>query len=435
MSKDLKPKVRLGQTVASQRRRTIVWTVMGLAVAGGGYAAYRNGQEGNQVEVQVGRVRKAEFIIAVRNRGEIKATHSEVIAAPQAPDLTITKLAESGKPVKKGDVVVEFDAASQEQNLLTASTTVRTADSQITQTKASHRIVDEMDNMNLMTSQYNLERAKLEASKAEVVSKIEGAKSRIDVGISDGDLQQVKTTVKAHDISQQADLDRLQQSKDKTVRDMERARSYLSKMVLRAPIDGVINTLPNPRAPGSWGQSPPPFKEGDRCSSGNAIVEIPDLRQMRMELKLDEVDRGKLQMAQKVKIRVDAIPDREFMADLDWISPIAQVIFRGMGSSEKTFPARATLESTDPRLRPGMSASAEIIIESEANRLLMDARASVMKDGKPSVFVQKGEGFELRPVKVGRRNEKEIIILEGLKEGDVVALENPIEAAKKAKKL
>jgi len=435
MSKDLKPKIRLGQTAASRRKRIILWTVLGLALAGGGYAAFRSGQQGNEVEVQVARVRKGEFVIAVRTRGEIKATHSEVIAAPQAPDLTITKLADSGKPVRKGEVVVEFDSAAQEQNLLTASTTVRTADSQITQTKASHRIVDEMDNMNKMTAEFNLDRAKLEASKAEVVSKIEGAKSRIDVGISAGELDQVKNTVKAHDISQQAELDRLQQSKDKTVRDMERSRGYLSKMVLRAPIDGIVNILPNPRAPGSWGQSPPPFKEGDRCSSGNAIVEIPDLRQMRIELKLDEVDRGKLQMGQKVKVRVDAIPDREFVADLDWISPIAQVIFRGMGSSEKTFPARATLTDTDPRLRPGMSASAEIIIESEASRIMMDNRASVMKDGQPSVYVQKGPVFELRRIKVGRRNEKEIIVLEGLNEGDVVALENPIEAAKKAKKL
>lgn len=435
MSKDLKPKVRLGQTEASRRKRIMIWTVLGLAVAGGGYASYRYGQTGNTVEVQVGRVVKGEFVISVRTRGEIRATHSEVITAPQAPELRITKLAESGKPVRKGEVIVEFDAASQEQQLLERSTSVRTADSQITQTKASHRIVDEMDNMNLMTATYNLERAKLEASKAEVVSQIEGAKSRIDVGITEGDVNQVKSTIKAHDISQQADLDRLQQSKDKVVRDMERARGYLSKMALRAPIDGVVNVLPNPRAPGSWGQSPPPFKEGDRCSTGNAIIEIPDLREMRVDLKLDEVDRGKLQIGQKVKVRVDAIPEKEFQAELDWISPIAQVVFRGMGSSEKTFPARATLKGTEARLRPGMSSSVEIIIESEENRLLMDARASIMKDGRPSVYLQKGEGFVVVPVKVGRRNEKDIIIMEGLKEGDVVALENPIEAAKKAKKL
>ena len=62
--------------------------------------------------------------------------------------------------------------------------------------KASQQITNEMDGMNLMTSQYNVERAKLEASKAEVVSEIEGAKNRIDVGVSEGDLDQVKTTIK-----------------------------------------------------------------------------------------------------------------------------------------------------------------------------------------------------------------------------------------------
>ena len=435
MSKDLKPKQRLGQSPNAGRNRAILWTVLLLAGAGGGWAAYRYGSTEKAVEVQVGRVRRADFIISVRTRGEIKSTRSEVIVAPQAPELRITKLAESGRTIRRGEVVVEFDQASQEQQLLERSTSVRTADSQIVQTKASHRIVDEMDAMNLMTSEYNLERAKLEASKAEVVSAIEGAKSRIDVGVSEGELKQVKQTITSHDVSQNADLERLQQSKDKVVRDMERARGYLTKMVIRAPSDGIVNLLPNYRTPGSWGQSPPPFKEGDRCSTGNAIAEIPDLSEMRVDLKLDEVDRGKLALGQKVKVRVDAIPDKEFNATLDWISPIAAVNFRGMGMVEKTFPARATLESVDPRLRPGMSSSVEIIIESEASRLLMDARASVMNKGVPSVYLQKGDKFELVPVKVGRRNDREIIITGGLKEGDVVALENPIEAAKKAKKL
>ena len=97
------------------------------------------------------------------------------------PDPRIVRLAESGKPIKKGDVVVEFDAAQQEQTYLERYTSVRTADSEIVQTKASHRMADETDGMNLMTSQYNLERAKLEASKAEILSEIEGAKNRIDV--------------------------------------------------------------------------------------------------------------------------------------------------------------------------------------------------------------------------------------------------------------
>ncbi len=435
MSKDVRPKHRLGDNAGARRKRMIIWTlVLGLSAVGG-YAAYHYGATSTPVEVQVGKVRRGEFVISVRTRGEIKSTRSEVIMAPQAPDLRITKLAEAGRPIRKGEIVVEFDAAAQEQQLLEKSTSVRTADSQIVQTKASHRIVDEMDSMNLMTSEFNLERAKLDASKAEVVSAIEGAKSRIDVGIYEGELNQQKTTIKAHEISQNADLERLRQTKDKTVRDMDRAKGYLSKMALRAPIDGIVNVMPNFRTPGSWGQSPPPFKEGDRVSTGNAIAEIPDLSEMRVELKLDEVDRGKLNIGQKVRVRVDAIPEKEFQATLDWISPIAQVNFRGPGASEKTFPARATLTSVEPRLRPGMSASVEIVIESRANLLMMDARASVMSKGKPSVYIQRGQEFVLVPVEVGARNDKEIIIVKGLKEGDVVALENPIEAAKKAKKL
>ena len=434
-SKDIRPKHRLGDTAGSRRKRLAMWTVLLALSAVGGYAAYRYGATSAPVEVQVGKVHTGEFVISVRTRGEIKSTHSEVIMAPQAPDLRITKLAESGRQIRKGEVVVEFDAASQEQQLLEKSTSVRTADSQIVQTKASHRIVDEMDAMNLMTSEFNLERAKLDASKAEVVSAIEGAKSRIDVGIYEGELGQQKTIMKAHDVSQNADLERLRQTKDKTVRDMDRARGYLGKMVLRAPNDGVVNVMPNFRTPGSWGQSPPPFKEGDRVSTGNAIAEIPDLSQMRVDLKLDEVDRGKMEIGQKVRVRVDAIPEKEFEASLDWISPIAQVNFRGGGASEKTFPARATLTSVEARLRPGMSASVEIVIESRPNLLMMDARASVMSRGKPSVYLQRGQEFLLVPVEVGARNEKDIIIVKGLKPGDVVALENPVEAAKKAKKL
>jgi multidrug efflux pump subunit AcrA (membrane-fusion protein) len=206
-------------------------------------------------------------------------------------------------------------------------------------------------------------------------------------------------------------------------------------MVIRAPIDGILNLLPNFRSSGSFGSAPPPFKEGDMAWTGAAIAEIPDLTAMRIELKLEEVDRGKLQLSQMAKVRVDAIPDKEFGAELDWISPIAAMNFRGVGMPEKTFPARATLKNLDPRLRPGMSATAEIVIESQPNCILIPARASFLNKGKPAVYVQRGENFELRAIEVGKRNDADIVVTAGLKAGESVALENPIEAARKAKKL
>lgn len=434
MSKDVKPKQRIGQA-GLRRKRIITWSILGVLLAAGGFALWRYNSAPEEVEVPVAKVRKSEFVIAVKTRGEIRSVNSMFLTAPQVPDPRIVRIAESGRPIKKGDVVIEFDAAQQEQNLLERNTTVRTVDSEIVQTKASHRIVDEQDGMNKMTAEYNLERSKLDASKAEVVSAIEGAKSRIDVGTSEGDLSVVKTVIGAHKTTQQADLDRLEQRKDKTVRDVDRAKGYLSKMVLRSPQDGIVNILPNFRAQGSFGSAPPPFKEGDRAWTGAAIAEIPDLSNMRIELKLEEVDRGRLQLGQPVKVRVDAIADRELTAKLDWISPIAAINFRGMGSGEKNFPARATLKELDDRLRPGMSATAEIVIESQPGTMLIPVRASFTHNGKPAVYVQQGKEFTIRPIVVGKRNETDMVVISGLREGEVVALENPIEAARRAKKL
>jgi HlyD family secretion protein len=432
MSKDIKPKNRLGRKT-SRKKKLIIWGIVAACCGGGIFAYFRYGRS-TEVEVAVARVRRADFVISVRTRGEIKSTRSVILTAPQVPTPQIVKLAESGKPVKKGDPVVEFDAVQQQQNLIERTTSARTADSEIVQTKAAQKIENESDGMNLMQSEYDVERAKLEASKAEILSEIEGAKNRIDVTVAEGALGQVKTTVNSRGISHGADLDRLAEKKDKTIRDVDLAKGYLSKMVIRAPNDGIVNILPNFRSGGSFGQSPPPFKEGDRAWTGAAIAEIPDLSEMRIELSLEEVDRGKLKLGQRVNMRVDAIPEKDFTGDLDFISPIASLVFKGMGLTEKRFPARATLKKLDPRLRPGMSATAEIIIERHPNALLIPARASFTSNGKPAVYVQKGQSFSIRTISVGQRNEDDIVVLKGLQEGELVTLENPAEALKRARK-
>src|SRR5690349_15329143 len=172
MSKDLKPKVRIGQK-KSTRSRIIGWTAAALVCGGAGFAAYRL-TETTEVDVPVARVRKADFVISVRARGEIKSTRSITLSAPQVPDVRIVKLAESGKLVKEGDVVVEFDTAQLEQNLLDREQAVKQADSEIVQTKASHTIEKESDSMNLMTATFNVQRSELDAQKAEILSEIEG---------------------------------------------------------------------------------------------------------------------------------------------------------------------------------------------------------------------------------------------------------------------
>src|SRR5438445_13871154 len=104
-SKDLKPKQRLGR-IGSKKSRIIIWMVAGLAGAGGVFAAWHYTGT-TEVEVPAARVRRGDFIISVRTRGEIKSTRSIILTAPQVPSPRIGKLAESGRAVHKAAVVVE----------------------------------------------------------------------------------------------------------------------------------------------------------------------------------------------------------------------------------------------------------------------------------------------------------------------------------------
>jgi len=214
-----------------------------------------------------------------------------------------------------------------------------------------------------------------------------------------------------------------------------RAKTRVEKIVLRAAHDGIVSGLPNFRGSSSADSTLASFKEGDSVWAGAAIAEIVDLSKMRMEWKLEEVDRGKVQLKQPVKIRVDGIADKEFTANLDWISPTATIAFKGMGLTEKTFAVYATFRNTDRRLKPGMTGAAEIVIERQPGQLMIPIRASFTEDGKPAVYLQKGDEFVLHPIEVGKRNDTDIVVLKGLQPGEAVALETPAEAAKRARML
>ena len=134
-SKDLRPGKRLGRS-HPMRSKIIIWTIV-LALCGGGlYAAYRYTGT-TEVEVAVARVRRADFVIGVRARGDIRSARSTILKAPSAGRLRIVHLADNGRPVKKGDVVVEFDPVEQEQNVLQRTTNVRAVNGSIEQMKAT----------------------------------------------------------------------------------------------------------------------------------------------------------------------------------------------------------------------------------------------------------------------------------------------------------
>ena len=399
------------------------WAAMVVCGAVVSFAAL-NLYEPPAPEIPTARVERRDFLCTVRARGELKSAQSVQVTAPQTPDLKIVQLAENGKTIRAGDIVVKFDESAQEDTMILRETNVRQVDSEIKQATAQHSITDERNAMEIMQAQYNLGRAELEASKQEILAEIEAEKAKIDVEISRGELNKAETNEEASNISQDADLARLEERRSKALRDLELSRGYLGSMVLRAPAGGIVHILPNNRAQGSFGTARPPFQEGDTVWTGAPIAEIPDLNSLRVEFRVEEIDRGRVEEAQETRIRVDAVPDAVLSGKVSWLSPIATLVFSRL-PPEKNFPAHTSIDNIDERLRPGMSATVEIVVQRLPDVLVIPAKASAQIDGKPTVFVKDGAGYRRVRIEVAASNGAEIVVSSGLEENEVIALENP----------
>lgn len=85
-------------------------------------------------------------------------------------------------------------------------------------------------------------------------------------------------------------------------------------------------------------------------------------------------------------------------------------------------------------LRPGLLADVEIIVEKIPNALHVPAQAIFEKDGKPVVYVQTGRRFEERPVKLVKRSESIMVLAEGVKPGEIIAMADPYPSKAAQKK-
>src|ERR1022692_1533497 len=117
-SKDQRPSQRLGKS--NPRRVKIITWAIGVALCGGGVVAAYRYTGTTEVEVPVARVRRGEFIISLRTRGDIKSARSIILKAPQQVGVWgVGPAAEAAPRDKKGGVVVECAASQQDKNVIT----------------------------------------------------------------------------------------------------------------------------------------------------------------------------------------------------------------------------------------------------------------------------------------------------------------------------
>jgi HlyD family secretion protein len=366
-------------------------------------------------------VRRGEFLDSLEIRGEIKALKSVEVTAPaEAGDLQILNIASDGAKVNLGDSLVEFDKTKTEQDLAQYRSSLKYATADIEQARAQAKLTEEQDLTAVSKARFDLESAKLDASKQEIVSKIEGAEAQLKVNDSKESLKQAEEKLRSDRAAGKATIDGKIEASKKAAFDVQRAEMALSKMTLRAPVAGMVSLVPVWHAEG-----PSPFKAGDHAWPGAPLVELPETSSLRVSARVDETERGRLALNQAVTVHLDAIPDRQFTGKIEEISTIATEDYSAGWPIPRNFDLRIALDQLDPRQRPGMTAQITIIVERIPDVLIIPVHATFQKGGETFAYVWDGSKFRQHVVEVSKRSGDRVVIGKGLQTGDRVALQDP----------
>ncbi len=201
-----------------------------------------------------------------------------------------------------------------------------------------------------------------------------------------------------------SDQDRLEIEKE--------TREAIASMTLIAPISGIVLSRDTDK-----GSAVIPISS---AYGGTVIMILADVSEKHFRGDVDEADIGKVHLGLPVRIYVEAYPDEPFKAELTHISP--------QGREEEdiiNFEIRAIVSDQENRLRIGMSADAELILEEHENVLVIPEGAVIYEDGKTFVNIQDDsveEGMRKIEIAKGISDGLRTEVLSGLEEGQVVVL-------------
>lgn len=374
--------------------------------------------------------------LTVYATGELRAGRTVNLMAPPAGGmLRIVKLLQTGTPVKKDDVVIEFDAADQVFAVEQAKSDLAEAEQQIVKMRADHAVQASQDKLDMMTARFNVRRAELDAAGNEFIGAIEAQKNQLNLEEARRRLKQLEDDASSRTATSAAALGVVMERRNKARLAMERAQGIIDKLAVKSPSDGVVSVKENRDGQFVFfsGMVLPQYREGDSTFSGRNIADVVESGTMEVRAKVTETDRDNLKAGQKATVLVDALPGRTFTAK---VGALSGGVTRGSffeTTAVRQFDINLELDRPDPQMRAG--SSLRVVIEgTDVKEALHVPRQAVFeKNGKNYVFLQlAGDRFDRRDVQVVNRTESRAIV-SGLKEGDVIALIDPDVATRRSK--
>lgn len=340
--------------------------------------------------------------------------------------LVLTSVANPGSHVKKGDVVAEFDRQYQLLRLDDYKASLIQMEMNIKKMEADLAVAKEAHDQLVRSAKADLDKARLDLKTAEVRSAIEAEKLKLAVEEADAHYKQLLAEVSLVEASQRSQLRSSRLDRDKAKIELQRATNNVDRMVMKAPIDGVV-VMQSIFRGGDFGQ----VQQGDQIYPGMTFMQIVDPSSMVISGSVNQVDAEAIRLGMPATTRFDAYPGMELPAHVIGIGAMTKPgVWRPTYMRE--LPVRLKLDKMDPRVIPDLSASADVVLatEKQATVAPLEAVFHESEAEKPFVFLKSPAGWRRQEVELGLKNHIAAAILSGLQKGDVLAAERPVTPEK-----
>lgn len=388
-------------------------------------------------------VDKGTLRIVVTEDGVLAAKESEKVVADIEAQAKIVWMVDEGSFVTKGTKLVELDKTqledfleSLELDLITLKANYDSADGKLEVLKAEGPQNLEKLNFEVSKAEAREEKAVAQLPSDEyrdVYSESELRDAQIAVDEAKMNLESAKLALELYrDYTYpqslrdaEAGLEKAKRLYESQVAKEKEVRAQLEKMELVAPSDGLVIYGDSNRNPWRRNQDEE-IKVGANVYKGQTVITLPNVTMMQAQINVHESDFPKIKKGLPATVRVLA-SKQEFKGTVDMISALARERDGWRSQGVKVFDVKVDIEGRHERLRPGLTARVDILVDEIKDALLMPVEAVFVDPGtnKRYCYVHTASGYEKRFVTLGRSNNSYVIVDDGLKRGEQIYQYDP----------
>ena len=375
------------------------------------------------VQTKTAKVTAGPLERRIRVAGQTAAKNYANVIAPmlRGPEggrpLVIEKLAKSGSPVKKGEIVAVIDAQATTDHMDDVKSQVDSAESDIKKRKAELMLSWEQLNLSLKASKADYDKAVLDAKAAQARTEIEQMLLKLTVDETKARYEQGQKDLDSTKKTQAAQIRILEITKMRQERHYGRHVADLQKFTIKTPMDGLAVMQSIYSGGGEMRQ----IQEGDNVFPGQSFMKVVNPLSMQLEANINQSELTDFRVGQEARLTLDAFPGLEVKGKIYSLGAM------GVGGWRQNFfirniPVKIQFSSNDPRLIPDLSGAGDVLVERTDSTVLAPIAALSLENGKYFAMVKKGETFEKREVKPGFNDGIHTQILSGLKSGEEVRI-------------